>query len=80
MFRECVKLMKKNKYNAVVCHKEYVKNKLINRKTANTVIVDGRIHDKIIKQSHSFNSIQIGEDEFRVEYLKIDKISRYLKK
>lgn len=70
----------KNKYKAIVCHKEYVKNKLVNRKTANTVIVDGYIHDKIIKQSHSFNSIQIGKNEFRVEYLKIDKISRYLKK
>ena len=52
----------------------------MNKKTANTVIVDGCVHDKIIKQSHSFNSIQIGEDEYRVEYLKIDKISRYLKK
>lgn len=57
-----------------------MKNKLINKKTANTVIIDGCVHDKIIKQSHSFNSIQIGEDEYRVEYLKIDKISKYLKK
>lgn len=70
----------KDKYKAIVCHKEHVKYKLKDERTAYTVVIDGCVHEKIIKQSHSFNSIQIGENEYKVECLKIDKICRYLKK
>jgi hypothetical protein len=73
-------ILSNGKYKSIVCHKEFVKSKLKNKKTAYSVTVDEYTHDKIAKKSYSFNSTRISDNRYLIEYLRIDIINKYIKK
>lgn len=65
-------------YN-VVCHAPHIRNKLKDKKCATKAIVNAHVHEIMYKESHAFNSVMIDDDKYSIDFLKIDKIGKYVK-
>lgn len=77
---ERVTELKNDKINRVVCRSKHMEKCFRNKNGTVISTINCRVHEKIYKQSKSFNSILIEENSYRIEYSKIDNfISRKIR-
>lgn len=71
--------LKNGTIKEVVCHASHVKNILYDRRYSTRAIVDAHVHEIIYKESNTFNSVKVQDDKYCVDFLKIDRICKYIK-
>ena len=76
---ERVTEFKNGKPTAVVCHAPHIKDKLKDSRCTTKSIVNAHVHEIMYKESHSFNSVLIEDNKYSINFLKIDKIGKYVK-